>query len=125
MFKKLSCLVTSSFSRKFISINIPSSIPQPPALMSTRENNSIGCHSEDLLSKVILVTYKEIYKGQEKHVLFILMIPKRQTEWYVPRTFVLGNLLQMPYPRTQVRRLMGMDQGSGFGTSGCGWAELW
>lgn len=120
MFKELLSLTANSFSRKVVSIYIPTSIPQPPFFMSTIKNNSIGYYSENLLnlSKRIPESKKHIKAGRN---MFVLMVPRRQTKYYVPRIFALGNLYRMPHPRTQVRRLMGRGQGSHFGA--CRWVD--
>lgn len=113
MFKELLSLTANSFSRKVVSIYIPTSIHQPTSFLSTMKNNSIGCYSEDLLNLSKQILESEKHLKAERNV-FVLIVAWRQTNYYVPRIFLLGNLYRMPYPRTQVRRLMKSGQGSNF-----------
>lgn len=115
MFKELLSLTANSFSR-VVSIYIPTSIHQPTSFVSTMKNNSIGCYSEDLLNLSKQIPESEKHLKAERNV-FVLIVAWRQTNYYVPRIFLLGNLYRMPYPRTQVRRLMRRDQGPHLGVS--------
>ena len=110
MFKELLSLTANSFSRKVVSIYIPTSLHQPTSFLSTMKNHSIGCYSEDLLNLSKQILKSEKHLKAERNV-FVLIVAWRQTNYYVPRIFLLGNLYRMPYPRTQVRRLMRRDQG--------------
>lgn len=128
MFKELLSLTANSFSRKVVSIYIPTSIHQPTSFLSTMKNHSIGCYSEDLLNLSKQILKSEKHLKAERNV-FVLIVAWRQTNYYVPRIFLLGNLYRMPYPRTQVRRLMKSGQGSNFATPRCalrrGKLEAW
>lgn len=87
MFKALLSLVASSFSRKPVSIYTSISTPQPPPLMSRTKNNSIQCYSGNLLNVWKQIPESEKHKMAGRN-MFVLKVPRRQLEKYIPRTCV-------------------------------------
>ena len=77
MFKELLSLTANSFSRKVVSIYLPTSIHQPISFLSTMKNNSIGCYSEDLLNLSKQIPESEKHLKAERNV-FVLIVARRQ-----------------------------------------------
>ena len=77
MFKELLSLTANSFSRKVVSIYLPTSIHQPISFLSTMKNNSIGCYPEDLLNLSKQIPESEKHLKAERNV-FVLIVARRQ-----------------------------------------------
>lgn len=116
-------LLPTHFPKRLYQFTLPPSPPtQPPSLMSTMKNNSIECYSSNLLNLCKQIPEYEKRKMAGRN-MFVLKVPRRQLEKYIPRTCVLGNRCKMPYPRTQAMKFMRRRQESHFGISEwVGWA---